>query len=346
MKRYIDKDTDQIGSKKMPPRQYVRIFRIWNLSLLAVALTALLGGVTVTNAATDDHGYLGVYLGEVDEELRATLRLKASGGALIDEVIDDGPAAKAGLEEGDVILVFKGKKIANEEILREQIKTTKVGDQVKVVVFRDGKEKTFTVEMGKGMESAAQSLMIKNMKPHKMMMKRFACECDQECGYLGVELQRLSAQLGEYFKVKDGDGALISSVEKDSPAEKAGLKAGDVILRLEEEKIRKPADLKEELCEFKPDQEITLEVIRAGLSKTTKVTLGKCPKEKCPPGECGMGPGVGRLGSEDCNFDFEGMSPKISKELRIELDRPMDDLQEQLDELRKELDELRQEVKK
>lgn len=109
----------------------------------------------------------------------------------------------------------------------------------------------------------------KFIKMHEPMLM------DEKAGYLGVQIQDLSEQLGEYFKVKKGNGVLVSEVVKDSPAEKAGLKAGDVIIKVDDKDVSNTSELTQVVRGYKPESEVNIVVVRDGKNKTLTATLGE-----------------------------------------------------------------------
>ncbi len=114
---------------------------------------------------------------------------------------------------------------------------------------------------------------IKIIKKHKMMDKPFLI--DEKAGFLGVQIQDLSEQLSDYFNVKDGNGVLVSEVVKDSPAEKAGLKAGDIITKVDDNDIENAGDLTLTIRGYEPETKVLVSVIRNGKKKKLKATLGE-----------------------------------------------------------------------
>lgn len=326
---------------------------------IVILFTALVLTLSVqpVQAASSDQAFLGVHLGKgLDDELRESLKFKGSGGALIDGVVKDGPAAEAGIEDGDIIIKFGGQSVEDESSLRKLIGATKPGDQVDIIVFRDGEERKFSVKMGETPETEAFTWFDQPWKcmPYKYMKSRGECCSDR--AWMGVEMQKLTEQLGQYFKVKDGKGVLISSVVDDSPAQKAGLKAGDVIVKMGDEGIAARSDVKEFLCEKKAGDEVVVSVIREGKTKDLKVVLAEAPEKDyswyCGPGDCWK-----RFGEPGQLEKFKKMQiilPDVIdlndleegvEDFDIEIHKSMDDLQEELDQLRKELEDLKEKVK-
>lgn len=162
-------------------------------------------------------GYLGVMIQNVTPALAEQFKLKENTGALIGDVVDGGPAAKAGLKPGDVVVTFDGKKVSDSRHLQLSVADTKPGTQVSVEILRDGKEKTLTVTVKQlpGTEELADNNYQDN----------------GDTGTLnGVAVGDLDPQARREFNIpKDVQGAVITRVEPDSAAAQAGLKPGDVI---------------------------------------------------------------------------------------------------------------------
>jgi len=319
--------------------------RRW-LGLAALTSITLLMALGQSYAGEKERGYLGIYLEPLDNETRESLKFKGDG-VLVDDVADDSPADEAGLEEGDIIVKFGDKAVKDVDELREMIAASQPGDKAALVVFRDGKEINLTAKLGEAEDVAQEFRMYKGMKgrPGRMMMMKGGCCSPEACGvWLGVEVQKLSDQLAEYFKVKDGEGMLVATVIKDTPAEKAGIKAGDVIIKIGDEDVSDRADLREAICEKKAGDEVEVTLLRDGQKRTLRVALADMPKARCDMK--GMG-GKGRgcfIGPEGLELDLEGIGPEIERhmsELPEHFEGSMEDLQKQLDQLREELDNLK-----
>ncbi len=309
---------------------------------LLLGTMLLFGSAQRLQAEPDQRGYLGVYLEALDDEERVSLKYEESGGVMVEEVVKDGPADKAGIKEDDIIIGFNGKKVESDSQLRELIQQAKPGDKVKVEIFRESEKKSVTVELGK-----ASDLPLVDMGKTRKKIAITMDLPDRPC--LGVEVQNLSDQLAVYFKVKAGEGVLVSSVQKDSPAEKAGLKAGDIIVKLDDETISRRADLIDELGEAKAGQEVTVAIIRDGKTSTLKATLAEAPEDCCPSNR-GMGRALGRGGCcnmmKDFDMEIEGLGPEFMKYYQSNDLPVMQELREQMDELRQELDEMKKELEK
>jgi len=186
---------------------------------------------------------------------------------------------------------------------------------------------------------------IKLLKPHKIMEDPIFF--NENVGYLGVHIQDLSEQLGDYFKVKDGKGVLVSEVEKDSPAKKAGIKAGDIITKINGKEVADSKSLTKMVRTYEPDTKVGITVLRNGKKKQLKAKLDKSDKPFMH--EFGIHE-FGTIDSFNVNddehkmllkmygdkdmFDFHGFIPEHHGQ------------RAELDELRKELDEIKKELKR
>jgi len=162
-------------------------------------------------------GYLGVMIQKVTPALAQEFKLKNQSGALIGDVLDDGPAAKAGFKPGDVVLEFNGKPVTDSRHLQLAVAGTKPGSQVPVEILRNGEKKTLnvTIKQLPGTEELAET----------------NSENGRDTGTLnGVGVSDLYQQYRNEFNIpKNIKGAVVTQVEPGSAAAEAGLKPGDVI---------------------------------------------------------------------------------------------------------------------
>jgi len=263
-------------------------------AVTVLALVALLAAGTAT-AQEETHGWLGVSMQELSPSLVKALQLKDGGGVLVNEVIADSPAEKAGVEDGDIIVSFAGQKIESSGDLAKAVSKTEPGQSVNLVVVRDGTRRTLKAEIGEKKRDdrmhqyrsqddddvwifgGDEDHFVWKGSPggKEWKLKNMFLHADR--GYLGVHLDDLGEQLGEYFGIEDGEGALVTEIVEDSPAQKAGLQAGDVIVSFGDEKVTSSADLHGVIGETKPEQEVTVKVVRKGKKKEIKITLGEVP---------------------------------------------------------------------
>lgn len=177
-------------------------------------------------------GWLGVRIQAVTDDLVESLGLEQARGALVADVTATGPAEKAGIESGDVIVEFNGHPVREMKDLPRVVAETPVGSKVPVKVIRKGKEITVTAEVGRledGEKMAAAQPGAKN---------------DDAVEALGMMLSPLTDDLRQRFNIDaDVKGAVITSVKSDSAAAEKRIEAGDVITEAGEQAIQNPADV-------------------------------------------------------------------------------------------------------
>lgn len=213
-----------------------------------------------------DTPWLGVMLTDVaDKELQ---KLEIENGVKISKVYKDSPADKADLKMGDIIITFDGENVSTPKDLSGLVKLRKEKEQVEVQYFRNGKISStkVTIEKRKSPE------LYKQKSPHIIKKK---IHHSKNSVFLGVKVEQLTDQLREYFNVSDGLGVLVSEVIKNSPAEKAGIKAGDVITKVEDREVKNYNDLIRGLNYFDPNDEVEIYLVRDKSKKTVDVILEK-----------------------------------------------------------------------
>lgn len=222
--------------------------------------------------------YLGVDIRDVTTDRLPALKLKEERGVEITMVDADAPAGKAGLKEHDVILDFNGTAVESEEQIRRLIREVPPGRTVTLGISRDGNPMKINVQLadhGAVVAQARPRIMVP--APRVQVFPRNGMDLPFQIqtysSVLGVQTESLTRQLGEYFGVKDGEGVLVRSVEKGSAAEKAGLKAGDVIIKADNEKLTDRSDLSHILRNHRSGGKMTLVVMRDKHEQTFTVTL-------------------------------------------------------------------------
>jgi serine protease Do len=222
--------------------------------------------------------YLGVYLEDLSNAMRTALGLEEDAGILLERVTKDGPAAQAGLEAGDVLLRLGGKRTDSSSRLSRVLDGFDPEDEVEAVVWRKGKEKTFQVTLGqrRGYSfSYGDGVRVEvpqvSVAPRADLWPRYSRSgfcCGGEG--LGVQTEDLTGQLAEFFQVQRG--VLVTWVTRDSAAQKAGLKAGDVIIGVQEQPIQNKSELEQTLNELSRTEELQLQLMRRGKEKTVSLT--------------------------------------------------------------------------
>lgn len=233
----------------------------WVPALAVAGLLIMASVLTEADAApAKKRGWLGVTVQELTPSLRDALNLGNRAGLLISQVIEDSPADEAGLREEDVLLEYNGQKVERVKTLTSLVRNTEPGSKVEIRIFRDGKEKTLTVEIGRRKFS---DYRVFSFSPESNVLF-FGGR-----SRMGVQIHDLNRDLAPYFEVERG--VLILDVSEDSPAEEAGLKAGDVIVKIDEETVRDVEDLQEILSDYEDGDVVQVEFVRKG--KTNKVEV-------------------------------------------------------------------------
>jgi C-terminal processing protease CtpA/Prc len=296
---------------------------------IATALLVLCGTAVAGSGA-----FLGVILGNLDEEIASKLGYEGRG-VYVPDVVDEGPAQKAGMKDGDIIVEMDGDKIIGTGHLKDFLNYHAPGDKISVKVWRDGKTKTLSVELGEReseLKDAQRTFVIRG-EPN---------------AWLGIRMQSLTPQLGEHFGVKKG--VLISEVIEESPAKKAGLEAGDVITAIGDEDVEEPIEISNALSDLEPGDVEEIQIVRDGNAMSKKVELAKAPK--------------GHQTTEPYVFMWDGKRmqvpglehlylPKIAEipipkldvpELELEFQEQIESLKEQCYELKALREELKEEM--
>jgi S1-C subfamily serine protease len=283
-------------------------------------------------------GWLGVYVQDINHALKEAMDLKSEKGVLIRDVVEDSPADKAGIETEDVVVAFDGKKVTDTEQFLMMVKKTSPGDEVELSIVRDGKEKTLTITLGKAPESKLRERQIPQFTPPNVQPPKINPQIYKFSSFsgvrIGVKVEDLTQQLGDYFGVKDGEGALITEVDEDGPADKAGLKAGDVVVKVDEKKIEDTEDLVGAISEKEEEDKVEIRVIRNHTPQSFTVKVKK-------------GEGLSSVYLKE--FEKLKMLPEglqepnvIWKEKKIR--PPTGELREELDQLKEQIQELKEEL--
>jgi serine protease Do len=220
-------------------------------------------------------GWLGVGVSEVSPEKVKSLKLPEERGALLGKIVPDSPAAKAGLKENDVVLELNGQRIEGTEQFRRMIHEVPVGRTANLTVWRDGRSQNLKVTVGKheagnmkvfadGPKSFAFKMPTLPEMPDLSgldHMRSFAMASPGR-PLLGIDVENLKGDFGNYFGAPDGEGVLVRGVFSNSAAGKAGLKVGDVITSLNGDRIRNASELREKLLTHHEEKSIQLGVLR------------------------------------------------------------------------------------
>lgn len=353
------------------------------VALFALALAAFAGG-SIAHApreaqaqrSASGRGFLGVSLQDLDRELRDSYGYQGNG-VLVSDVVPDSPADKIGVREGDIILRIEDDAVSSADQLTDRIRAYKPGTLVGVTVVRNGDTKYLgraeIADLGTARDENG-SLWTpapppraprapKPPKPPKTPRIHIAPTPGVHAfnfsgrGRLGVETHDLTADLAPYFKTTADGGVLVLRVVEDTPADKAGLKAGDVIQSVGGKAVEDTDELRRALRD-REEGDVALGILRSGTKKTVTARLEDAEQwnfENLPGGRAWMG----WLGDGDFDFDDHGdhgthiyrfrTDGDGDDDGRVRIYRDFDDLEEMSPEdrarFKKEMDRLREEMR-
>ena len=247
-------------------------------------------------------------------ERSGALKLKSAQGVEILMVDQDAPAGKAGLKEHDVILTYNGKNVQDVDQLRQLIRDTAPGTKVNLGISRDGQQQTVSVELAdrkKVMIAGDHVIHIPKIDiPPMPEIEVPSFAMLQYSRRNGLMVENLSKQLGDYFGAKEGKGVLVRNVEKNSPAETAGFKAGDVIIRIGNEPIENMSDWNQTLRQ-QSSGKVPVTVIREKKEQTFTLTM----PEKRGDRSSRSVPALDDM--DEFNVEIADVTPQIQKEMEI-----------------------------
>ena len=230
--------------------------------------------VAVEFEGAPSRSYLGVGVADVSAERVQALKLKDDRGVEVIQVDQDAPAGKAGFKEHDVIVGFNGTPVESQEQFKRLMRETPPGRAVSMDIMRDGQSQSIKVQLAdrKKLESSVWprepqdfAFAMPPTPPIPPMPDFPHAWPDQSYTRIrstsGVTLESLTPQLGDYFGVRNGDGMLVRAVQKGSAAETAGLRAGDVIVKVGDQKISDNSDWREALRNGK-NGKVSLVIVR------------------------------------------------------------------------------------
>jgi len=265
--------------------RYIILGTLLSTLLAGGLMAAPTASSEVFGFSSDESGgsYLGVDTRDVTSDRLSTLKLKEEKGVEVTMVDQDAPAGKAGLKEHDVILSLNGTEVESVEQLRRMIREIPPGRVVTMGVSRNGQPLTVKVQLGDRRRAFGYTgsknfttVEIPPIPPVPAIPENFdmpvsivVVHSSQRSGLL---LENLTPQLGDYFGTKNGEGVLVRSVEKGTPAEKAGFRAGDVIIRVNGDRIADAGDFSHALNSRK-DNTVSVNVIRDKHEQTLTLTL-------------------------------------------------------------------------
>jgi serine protease Do len=211
--------------------------------------------------------WLGVETREVTAENVKSLKLPAERGALVGKIIPDSPAAKAGLKENDVITEVNGQRVEGTAQFHRMVREIPAGRTAQLIVLRDERPQNLNVTLGTTQANRMSRSFVRSGFPGSFVvqvpelpdvenLEEMNVFGNLTMGQprMGIDAEDLHGALGTYFGAPDGEGVLVRNVFSGTPAEKAGLKAGDVITTVDGKRIRNISDLREQLKRSKSEE--------------------------------------------------------------------------------------------
>lgn len=301
---------------KMEPRRSFGILLLatglvlWNRPLAHAQSALVHSRVMALLAGMSGHStqsYLGIELRNVSDDQVATLKLKEARGVEITGMDHDGPACKGGLQLHDVILQMNGQNIENQDQLRRVLREIPAGRQVTLLVSRDGQQRTlqiqtanreevereawekhYTVPEPSGSSSAflshsGSSFLSPSHSPVPKGTHSFlGTSMLVSSSYTGARLEVMGPQLAEFFGAQDSAGLLVRSVEPNSPAADAGMRAGDVVIRINSLPVVSGSDWSKIIHENR-GKTVNVVVLRDKKEQTLTLTPDSRKRSSCEP---------------------------------------------------------------
>jgi len=195
-------------------------------------------------------GWLGVGIQEVTAELASKFGIKESDGVLVNDVFDNEPASRAGLHPGDIIAKVNGHSIETPSGLSRAVAGLLPGAKIELEIIRNGERRLLPVDLGERKEDAVMAAIPAPQAPVLPELK------------LGLNVQDLTPELAEKFKIKDKKGVLVSKVESGSAAQEQGLREGDLIKEFNRQPVNSADEFKSALSQIKKGDSVLLRVMR------------------------------------------------------------------------------------
>lgn len=197
-----------------------------------------------------ERGYLGAVIQDLNKDLAASFGFKGTQGVLIGDVVEGGPADNADLRSGDIVLEINGRPLKDANHLRHTVAAITPGEQARLKVFRNGKEITVKVEIGR-LQAAAQ------------VARGGAVNSE-----LGMTVRNLTPELAARFGLKaDVRGALVASVSPDGSAAAAGIRPGDLVVSINSHAVENAADFRRVMKDVDPSEGIRMQLMRDGVRR-------------------------------------------------------------------------------
>jgi membrane-associated protease RseP (regulator of RpoE activity) len=308
----------------------------------ALVLASVLSGTAYVqlSSAADHDGWLGVSVQDITPSLREATGLDRGSGVLVNDIVADGAAARAGVQPKDVIIQLGAHDIRSADDLIQDLSERDAGDVLSLHVMR---------ETGEGKFETKEIMVTLGQRPEKVLIPKSspgsAGGASRDTDHwvpragprpgqarLGVVVHPLDRDLAPYFRTEPGQGVLVLEVTDGGPAAKAGVRPGDVILRLNGITIADPGSLQRETVALRPGDSLRLDLVRMGRETRLAGIMESRILDSLPKWDQGA--------SGHSRNAWSRGTPKQSRTESLWLHRQMERLQQQMKSLRREIDDL------
>ena len=341
----------------------------WAVMAAAAVLLALPAAFARPYSGGNSGAYLGVHINDITPDQAASLKLNDYNGVIVMSIDHDGPACKAGIRNNDIITSVNGTKIANMQQMVDVMQNLSAGSVATLGIVRDGRAQNVKVTLGNRTAlTTPHPYPVPNNSEAKAFMPpmppvAFPADADvplvtPASARRGIVVEALTAQLAEYFGVPAGQGVLVRNVQRGSLGATAGLKAGDVIVKIDGQPIRDLADWRNSM--HTNSLKTTFSIIREKREQTVDMVLPG------PAGELRLGQDWDYFGHDmdALNQEMERLRPEIQREtqqalmlrsdelakMQHDIEKSMKQMQPQLQkqtaEIQKQMDQMRPEIEK
>ncbi len=289
--------------------------------------------------SSGSQGRLGVSIQDVTKELKDRHHLTVNEGAYVSGVEEESPADKAEVREGDVIIKFGSDKVEDSGDLVRAVRKVKSKSDVKIEVVRKGEHKTLTATISREPRTSSYSYSFGNRPfmriprvPGPLHMFSMTSE------FQGLQVEELTKQLAEYFEVPGNKGVLVTEVESGSTADKAGFKAGDVIVKAGGNTVRRIDDLREEFSD-RSDSDVSVDVLRKGRTVQLKLKAEADDESDRDEDDTSLQMDLEHL-NEAAMADphsYHGMAQRTLRAIREAVRKVQSELREELQGLRRDI---------
>ena len=204
-------------------------------------------------------GWLGVSIQPLTPELAKSFGAKDNKGVLLSEVMPDSPAAKAGLQSGDILLEFQGKKMEAPADLQRAVGLTSPGASAKAKVLRDQGERTVDIKIGEAPDDQREA----------------RAPAAKGKTVLGLDVRAITPDIARQLNLRSTEGVVVSRVDDGTPAEEAGIQRGDVIREINRQKVRSLQDFEKLTKDAREGDRLTVLLQRGPMSLYVAFTVGK-----------------------------------------------------------------------